>query len=531
MIRDDVIYLFDLNDVPLFAFSENVIWETEDLSNSTNRLILNVPIAESSGIKTDQDVYFRGRKYTIAELEKSKNESEMLVICDETQVRLSAVNNPTFTLKDNSLAAAAAKALAKTDWTVGFVSEDERTYNAEIKNESAMFCLRFLENQSGTQLTFDSVKKEVNFTKEQEVIFDGVFRYGNNISNITKSEIQPQATVLYAFGKDGMTIEGFTDGKKYIENFDWYVSLGMTLNEARAKYKKETVWTDDRYIYAGNLYRDAVSKLALMSQPQINYKLDNPEPGIQNLKIGTFVYVADEEFGIKIKTKVSRVKRSKDSEADEIELNYIPPSIGSSDSEFTGDSSSSGSETSFFVTKNQSDVTIGSSSTNALITSITVFSPTAFEMGIAAVLEVTSGGLLEGEIVIDGTILPTKIKQTVVTGWQTIGLPFIATGIQAGTKTLYLNFKMTNGSAKITKEQCELFIKAQGVYGGATNERPDQVIVEQIEIDHVQINVNDNSVNLVEFPIQNDTKVTEHFNINHKTLNIVSNINIELNDI
>lgn len=268
-----------------------------------------------------------------------------------------------------------------------------------------------------------------------------------------------------------------------------------------------------------------------MSQPQINYKLDNPEPGIQNLKIGTFVYVADEEFGIKIKTKVSRVKRSKDSEADEIELNYIPPSIGSSDSEFTGDSSSSGSETSFFVTKNQSDVTIGSSSTNALITSITVFSPTAFEMGIAAVLEVTSGGLLEGEIVIDGTILPTKIKQTVVTGWQTIGLPFIATGIQAGTKTLYLNFKMTNGSAKITKEQCELFIKAQGVYGGATNERPDQVIVEQIEIDHVQINVNDNSVNLVEFPIQNDTKVTEHFNINHKTLNIVSNINIELNDI
>lgn len=482
MIRDSIAYLFDLNDVPLFAFSDNVFWETEDLSDSTNQLILTVPIAEGSGVKTDQDVYFRGRKYTISEIERSKNDKDIVLICDEIQARLSDVNNPNFTIKDMNLKAAAEKALVRTDWTVKFTAEDSRTYNSELLNKSAMFCLRFLENQSGTRLIFDSVKKEISFIKDQEVIFDGVFRYGLNISNITKNETQPQATVLYPFGRDGMTIEAFTGGKKYIENFDWYISLGMTLAQARAKYTKESVWEDERYIYPGNLYRDANTKLAGMSQPQINYKLDNPEPSLKEITNSTFVYVQDEEFGLKIKTKVGRVKRSKDPSYDQIELNYIPPSFGSSDSDFTGDSTGRDNETSFFVVKNESTKTITDTPNPILDTSITVYSPTAFEMGLAAMIEITVAGTLEGYFLLDGNRMPTEIKQTVAKGWHTIGLPFVATGILEGTKTLYLYMKMTSGAAKIDVQRCELYVKAQGVYGGATNSRPDQTVIENVEV-------------------------------------------------
>lgn len=481
MIRDDVAYLFDLNDVPLYAFSENILWETEDLKTSTNQLILTVPMDEGRGITTEQDVYFRGRMYTISETDRNKNDREITLVCDERQARLAAVNVPNFTIKDSTLAAAAQKALPdRSGWKVVFAAEDNRTYNAELLNSSSMFCLRFLENQSGTRLMFDSAKLEISFVKEQQVIFDGVFRYGLNVSNITKNETQPQATRLYPFGKDGMTVEAFTKGKKYIENFDWYVSLGMTLDNARAKYTKESVWTDERYIYAGNLFRDAQTKLAGMAQPQINYKLDNPEPGLNDVAISTFVYVQDEEFNMKIKTEVGRIKRSKNPEEDEIELNYIPPSFGSVGTEFTGDSSGGKSETSYFVVKNESTKTLSVNPIPVLDTAITVFSPTAFEMGLAAMIEVTTGGLLEGYFLLDGNRLPLEFKQTVATGWHTLGIPFLTTGVLEGTKTLYLYMKMTTGAAKIDVNRCEMYVKAQGVYGGSTNDRPDQTVIERI---------------------------------------------------
>lgn len=512
MIRDDVAYLFDLNDVPLFAFSENVLWETEDLKDSTNQLILTVPNDETRGITTEQNVYFRGRMYTISETERNKNERETTLICDELQARLSGFNVPNFTIKDSALAAAANKALARTGWKVAFAAEDNRTYNAELLNSSAMLCLRFLESQSGTRLLFDSAKKTISFIKEQQVIFDGVFRYGLNVSNITKNETQPQTTVLYPFGKDGMTIEAFANGKKYIENFDWYVSLGMTIEQARAKFTKETVWNDDRYIYAGNLFRDAQKKLAGLAQPQINYKLDNPEPGLSNVAISTYVYVQDEEFNMKIKTQVGRVKRSKNPEEDEIELDYIPPSFGSVGTDFTGDSSGKPNETSYFVVKNSSDIVLGSAATSVLVTSITVYSATAFEMGLAAMIEVTTGGLLEGYFLLDGEKLPTEFKQTVATGWHTLGIPFITTGIQAGTRTLYLYMKMTTGAAKIAKERCEFSIKAQGVYGGATNDRPDQTALDSIPTLTIRpIKVNDNKD--VSFPYQNDKTIQDNITV------------------
>lgn len=509
MIRDDVAYLFDLNDVPLFAFSDNMLWETEDLTGSTNQLILTVPIDEAKNIKTDQDVYFRGRKYGITEIEKSKNEREVTLSCDEIQERLSEVNNPTFTLKDDTLTNAATKALARSSWSVGVVVEDERTYNAELVNTSAMFNLRFLENQSGTRLVFNSAYKTVDFLKEQETVFDGVFRYGLNVSNITKTETKPQATVLYAFGKNGMTIEGFTGGKKYIENYDWYISLGMTLEQARAKYKKETVWTDERYIYSGNLFRDGKRKLALMAQPQINYKLDNPKSGDTKISEGSLVYVQDEELGIKIKTVVGRIKRAKNQENEEIELNYIPPSFGSSETDFTGDTNEENRTTSYFQVKNVSDISLTSVPASVVVSSITAYSPTAFEMGLAAMIEVTTAGLLEGYFLLDGDRLPTEFKQTVSVGWHTLGIPFITTGIQPGTRTLYLYMKMTTGAAKISKERCEFYVKAQGVYGGASNDRPDQTLSEVIENAVVIKGPKATDESTVLFPVQNDTTLTE----------------------
>lgn len=525
MIRDDVAYLFDLNDVPLYAFSENILWETEDLKTSTNQLILTVPMDEGRGITTEQDVYFRGRMYTISETDRSKNEREVTLVCDERQARLSTTNVPSFIIKDSTLTAAAQKALPeRSGWKVAFAAEDSRTYNAELLNSSSMFCLRFLENQSGTRLMFDSARKEVSFIKGQQFVFDGVFRYGLNISNITKNETQPQATVLYPFGKDGMTIDTFNNGKKYIENFDWYISLGMTKEQARAKFTKESVWTDERYIYVGNLFRDAQTKLAGMAQPQINYKLDNPDPGLSNITLSTFVYVQDEEFDMKIKTEVGRIKRSKNPEEDEIELDYIPPSFGSSGSEFTGDTTNTGTETSYFQVKNKDVLTLGVTPIPVISTSITVFSPTAFEMGIAAMIEVTTGGLLEGYLLLDGARLPTEFKQTVTAGWHTVGLPFLTTGIQAGTRSLYLYMKMTTGAAKIAAERCEFYVKAQGVYGGMNNNSPDQSVSDDVVFNKSIMIIGDNAATKRMAP--NENVIRDEVPLNSQPISINETINI-----
>lgn len=483
MILDDVFYLMAMDETPLRALPLSAEWKLEDMQDSTNRLEVRFPISEAGQIVTDQDIVFHGRRYSILSLGYDKDTSALILTCEELQARLVDVNLPTFKLSKETLPVALGKALAKTaGWTAGDVFENTLSYNAELKNVSTLFALRFLERQSGGRLFFDSGKKIVHIRKGDETIADVAFRYGKNVANITKEQTSPQATVLYAYGRDGMTIEALTGGKKYVEDFSWYTKLGMTLEDARKKFTKELVWEDDRYIYNATLHRDAVTRLKVLSQPQINYKLSNARA--DGLSLGSLAYVHDEELNIRVRVAVVKIIQSSNPEENELELDYIPPSLGATiDNTYSGDTNTGGSGVmSFFLQKNQAAVAVNNIPKAVVEADITVYSSTAFEMGLTLIAEVTGAGLLEGYFTLDGERLPVEIKQTVGVGWYTIGLPFIVSGIQEGTKTIRFFLTMASGAATIPAEKAEFFIKATGVYGGESNAKPDQTIIEDVDI-------------------------------------------------
>ena len=511
----DVLYHIDFygNVKPL---SDKAYWEIDYVKGSTNRLIVDAPLSDSFGISTEQEIIFKGRRFIITELQRERNSSTISITADEAQIELASKVIRKFTLKENTLAQSITKAVAGSKWTVGTTFTGDKKYFAEIENKSAMYCLTFLARQSGGQLVFDSVNRVVSIVKDEEIIADVTYRYKNNMNNIIKKETQPEATILYPYGRDGMTIEALNNGKKYIEDFTWYTNLGLDIKEARARFSKEQVWEDGRYIYNANLFEDAKKKLSLLAYPTISYELDVAQVP-DNLDVNSHVYVVDEELGIKIKTAVVRIKITKGGQNNSLELSYVPPSLGAVfEDEFTGDSSNSASETAFFQVKNQSDINLSTAFSQVIISTVTVFSATAFEIGFTCQVESTAGGLLEGYWTLDGETI-YSFKQTVATGWHTLGVPFIITAIPEGTKTLVLNMK-TSGTAKISKEKAEMYVKAQGVYGGASNERPDQTISETVEFSVVEFGLSE-SVGVL-FEPQNNTDIVEQIVFNQQTFGV-----------
>ena len=477
----DIIVLVSMTGELLRNISKEADWELEEVKGSTNRLTVEIPLSDSFGVTTDQELLFRGKRYIISEVSSYRGSMSVTIYADEAQVELSAKNIKKFSLKKAKLSDAISKAVSGSKWTVGTVFADTKEYYAELENQSSMFCLTFLENQSGGKLVFDSANRTVSMEKvSTDLVIDKLFRYKKNVDDISKTEIQPQATIMYPYGKDGMTIESVNNDVPYIEDFSWYTNLGVDLADAKAKYSKEYVWEDERYIFPNNLLTDAVKKLATMSHPQINYTIKASGLEAEELSLNEAVYVMDDELGIKLKTVVSRLKICKDKSGNEVELDYLPASLSDLFNEgTTGDSSGSSNTTAVFQVKNQSKVTLTSAPTPVLEASVSVYTSTYFQVGLVIMLECTTAGLLEGYIMMDGVKMPTEIKQTVGAGWHTIGLPFIMTQIQEGTKSLYL-YLSTTGAMTIDTEKSEMFIMSQGAYGGVSNERPDQKVVDDV---------------------------------------------------
>lgn len=476
----------------LRPLSKKADWELEEVKGSTNRLTIEIPLSDGFGVTTDQELLFRKKRYVITEVRRYRGSGSITVIADESQIELSDRNIKKFSLKKTILPDAMKKAVSGSNWTVGYVYADGKDYFAEIENKSSMYCLSFLENQSGGRLIFDSVKRTVSMAMLEEDIPDRVFRYKQNMDDISKTEVQPQATIIYPYGKDGMSISSINGNVPYLEDFSWYTALGVDIKVARAKYSKEFVWKDDRYIYAGNLLRDAEKKLATMANPQINYSIKASGTEAEDLTLSDAVFVVDEELGVKLKALVARLRICKDSSKNEIELDYLPSSLGDIfDDGSLGDSSGGTNEVAVFQVKNPAKVDITVVPSIALSASVSVYTSTYFEVGLTMVLNCTTAGLLEGHFMMDGNRMTTEIKQTVTEGWHTIGLPFIITQVQEGTK--FLDFYLsTTGSISIDVERAELYVKSQGAFGGASNERPDQRITEDVELIKKVADINDN---------------------------------------
>lgn len=497
----DVPVLTDLAGIPQRAFGADASWEFEQREGSTNRLTLTVPLGDAADVHEDDEILFRRRRFKVTEVDRTRAAGQVAIVADEAQVELAGIVRAVFSLNGSLLSQALKKALEGSLWSAGTVADDTGSYFAEFADEPISRLLRFLQAQSAQWVTFDSLNRVVSFAPDQPPPLDRVFSYGVGVADIEKRSSAPEATVLEPTGRGGMTIENVNGGKASVEDFGWYTGLGLTLAAARARFTKKQVWSDDRYVYAANLLRDAQAKLALLSRPKIAYTLTVASGTIGGLALGDRVWVDDRQLGIKLTTRVVQVLESSDPSRDQLELDYLPESFGSIQSEEAGDSSTPEVDAVQFLVKNTNPVTLGAVPVPVLMTVVQVIADTAFQVGLTVRAQITAPALVTGYFLLDGQKLDAQIMHNEAAGWVSYGLPFLATQIPAGSRHFDFYMAVSAGAGTVPVNGAEVFIVTRGALGGVSNKRPDQSVSDQVPLWLAQIVAPADAATVV-FPIR-----------------------------
>ena len=145
-----------------------------------------------------------------------------------------------------------------------------------------------------------------------------------------KGDTTEFCTRLYAFGKDGMTMEeAIVEGERY----------GLTYVENKS-YIDKTVcayWTDDRYTVPENLHEAAVKRLETLSYPVRSYECSvidlakqSNEYTFLDFKMHKKITLIDVERGIRVEHQIVEYKEFPDEpDSNVVILSCVPPTIKS----------------------------------------------------------------------------------------------------------------------------------------------------------------------------------------------------------
>lgn len=506
MRADEVITLVGLDGVNKRALSQHAEWSFEQRSDSTNQLTVTVSIDDADGVVGDMELLFQHRRFVISEVSRNRDDMSCEITADEAQAEMAAIDIESFHVEKLRLSEAVQQILANTLWRVGTIEDNTRTIYADLQGKKVTELLSWLANQTNQELVFDSANRLVSFRKPDNTPSDVVFNYDVNMSNIKKTETPPTCTVLHPIGANGLTVSNVNHGSELVEDFGWYESLGLSENEARARYTKRQEWEDERYTVVQNLFDDAKKKLSVTAYPTISYDLTAIDD-IQGLTLGQKVYVWDMPLHLQILTTVSVIHTTNVHDDDSVTLDYVPPSFTIAEDTTEGDTTST-SQASVFQAFNDTAYELGDTATRVLPLSIDVYSDTIFEVNLCLTVKTTTAGLLEGYFLLNGEKAGARIMQTCEEGYTTIGLPFLITNVSSNNQTTLDLYLRHGGAGVLGVNDCQVYISAKGAYGGITNERPDRRVVDAVERFKREWRSVTDSVSVL-FPDRNDTSVSE----------------------
>lgn len=477
MQASEVAYLFGLDGKPIRAVNDVSEWTVDERIDSTNRLIVDTSLAEARDIVSDMELVFNSRRYVVTQVDRARGDGIAELTADECQSEMANIELETFKCENLRFADAVSKVLEPTLWTVGTIETDRRVY-ADLQGKKVTELLQWLANLADLRLSFDSYNRVVDFLRPLPSTPSRVFTYGDNLDDIKKTETPPTCTVLHPIGANGLTVRGVNNDSELVEDFGWYVGLGLSETEARKRYTKRQKWQDERYTVAANLLADARKKLAVTAYPTISYDLTAVDD-IQGLRLGEIVAVWDEPLQAKVVTKVSVIHHSSGHDDDSVTLDYVPPSFTIATDTLSGDTDNTEQE-SVFQAFTTDDFQLGRTAQRVLPVQLDVYADTWLEVYACLNVKTTTAGELDGYWLLNGERAGARIQQACEVGWVTIGLPFLITNVSANdslTLDLYLSH---TGAGSIAKNDGQVFIRARGAYGGVSNERPDTRVVDAV---------------------------------------------------
>lgn len=529
-------YFRKIENLPLlFDINGNVIGFLRVISDCdieyqfNEATILTITFSGKKKLQVDQEIIYKDERFLVTRVENEKSNTSMTTIeCTSAFIEL----NHKTQKKVEFIALTAFDGLKKivtgTNWTVGYVDSDDVLHSMAEEKKTVLNLLHTFSSLTGKTLVFDTINRKVslvnNFGKET----DFVFRYRKNIKSIKRTILPPQATVLYPTGRGGLTIESVNDGTPYIENYSWYLEQGIPLKDAREKYKKEYYWEDERFIYAGTLLRAGQEKLAELSRPQISYET-NVIAGAEDLKVGDYAWVIDEELDMRLKVRVVKLNIVPGREwENKIEFDYVLPGLQNIIGESYSRSLGTSSESDMVLVSNESDITVNSSYSIALEMAFSTYAPTNVQVGIVIVGIASTDLTLDGYLDVAGQRVGIPIRQKVLAGDNVLSLTFLLTQIQEGSDFLNLYLKTNTGTFTVLKNESQLFIIGKNMLGGIGAELPRANIVEEVDLSRIiNVNVGENKEVTTQIPIKRS--ITE--NVIFSVLDVTDNVTIAIEEV
>jgi len=274
--RDVDIWLHDFRQQPSIQLQTVKDYWVEKFLQGSEQLFFVLPLGEPKAVflHEDQLVLAHNMYWYIDHFEET-HPGDIMVVCNARHITELTwkIRFGIFSLLAKTPAEGLADILAGTDWTVDVAPPSIQLYTMEEMDATALTLLRNWATITGYELSFDTLARTVSMVAQVGQPRGIGFRWSYSIREITREFFPPPATRLYPVGANNLVISDVNPtGLPYIEDYSFYEAQGLSTVEARALYRKDLPWVDDRYLLAVNLYDAAVARLAKLSQPRVFYK-------------------------------------------------------------------------------------------------------------------------------------------------------------------------------------------------------------------------------------------------------------------
>lgn len=494
-ISRDIIRVYDLHG-NLAAYLENAknIY-TDDFLNDKSILYFEMPFTDPKTklIQYDAELIYKNRRYIVTEINDGMEENgdfPFSVTAELCYIELINKIFPTFEINAETPRDALEKILAGTVWKVGIIEPDYETELISMKEsrKTALWLVRQAAKIVGLEIQWDSMNRVINLVKRIGSNRGAGFRYRKNLKSVKRTITPPQATVIYPYGKNGLTIAEVNGGKDYIENYEWYISQGLSLEEARKKYRKEYILEDDRFMLAGNLKRYAEDLLKEVAFPRISYQVTvldlSAITGLEEDRfyLGDDVRIYNEDLNLDVTTRILRMKvYPQEPWRNEVELGFLEPGLGDVSS---GSISSdiADAQADMLFASNDTAATIGTTPQYPINLALSSFKSTNAQIGLMLICNASTALTVTIKFYADGVQVGPTIRQKVNAGYNTISAPFVLAQMPSGNKMFSVQVFTDTGTISIAANDMQLYIFARNLLGGVAEDVPRPQTAENITL-------------------------------------------------
>lgn len=295
-----MIKIYDTNNHFLSLLDAELrdIFTTDSLKTGQRMLCFQIPCVDEYIEYINEEYYIETEdyRYIIKEI-KSDDNQFITVYCSADIESIKGRVFLYFDCYDKNLQQGYEYCLSGTDWSVVYHSNNKTKITYQEAKVSAYDMIRKIADDYDQELWFDTKNKELHIYAKIGKSLGAYYSNELKLKKLKKhSNTYDYATVLYPFGKDGLTIENINGGRAYLENYDY-----------TGKYIQK-VWIDESITVPEILKQKAEAYLEKIAQPTASYQLYISDI-TDDVGVGDEIIIVDKIKKIKQKQRVMKIIR------------------------------------------------------------------------------------------------------------------------------------------------------------------------------------------------------------------------------